>query len=412
MIMSKEKAKYRKPRVLALFVCLAVACTAGLLSKFAVAKYYAIKEQEGISVASAFYFNSDKLAKPTAAGEANLEAVQNMSIEGLNITTNEDKWTGGTDCLFTVEVRNYDNKLLYNETNLTMEYQIYFRLVGTAAGATYAVKSTNAAQPMKRVGTNETAESLTLGTGSILECHGTLNGGSALGDRYEIRISPAGSNYDNDTCAKVLVFAYPTSPDYIANSASEEHRLIGVFQAVKSAANMTIESSYFDVEKKSSYQANWKTAVDDLSGLIYTIRTGGDALIGESNSVTQEAYVRWRPDYLEISAYDAVLKTKERKIAEARAKAEDAARQEGKTDAEITAAGDAAAAAAETAAGTQWDVASETIDGNTWSVLKLDVMPNTELNITFYKTDKFITEIGNGTLTRNAFQDLVKAYIP
>lgn len=390
---------------------IALVCVAAWLSRFAVAKYYAIRDEAGISVASGFYFNSDRLLKPEIAGTASPETVKNMSLDGLPVITNKDKWTGGADCLFTLEVRNYDNKLLYNEADLEVGYRIYFRLVGAPVGATYEVTSVNAEHKLKNSVTNVEGQTQTLGQGTVLECDGSLGGGTAREDRYEIRIrSSSNGTYDNDNCAKVLVFAYPTSPSYIAQSESQEHRLVGVFQAVKSAANMTIESSWFDVEKKAAYQTgNWKNAVKDETGLIYTIRTGGDALIdNNTNSVNQKAYVRWKKEYLTISKYDECCLVLERKKERARERAEATARAEGKTAEQITAAGDAAVLQVETSEGNDWDIQTK----GEWNELRLDALPNTEINITFYKTKKLVDEINNSSLSETAFRGLVEAYIP
>lgn len=407
----RENSHIRKKRigwgvVLSVFLLI----LAGLASRFVIARYYAYKAEKGISVASAFYFNSDKLVKPAGGVYATQAAVQSLNPDNFSVTVNQDKWTGG-DCLFTVEIRNYDNNLLYNETNLNLDYVIYFRLVGTPKGATYKVQ-----------GGQWTTDQELKTNGACVSTTGHLDGGSPQSEVYRIHINTigTGSQYDNLTAAKVLVAAYPTSPDYIKTDAEhlQEHFLCGVFQGVLTAANMTIESSHFKVQSTNAYKTNWKNAVIDQSGLIYTVRTGGDALIDEQNSIKQEACIKWRSDYLQVSKYEI-----ENRVKEAGQKAYDKEYDTvyqtqiagGVAEEDARAAADTAAAVkkteAETATETKWTTPVNDASGHPWITVTIETLPNTEINVTFYKTDTFFSQ-QSSAMTKALFESLATAYIP
>lgn len=407
-IEKKDHSGKRKLIAAVLTACILVVI--GIASRYAIAKYYAYKAEQGITVASAFYFNSDKLVKPKGGAIATEDAVKEMVIDDIPVTVNSNKWTGG-DCLFTVEIRNYDNNLLYNEAGLDIGYEIYFRLVGTPQGAEYTITY------------GDETKTLTMAD-QLVKYTGSLNSGSPYGDTYRIHITTSNvvDTYDNDNAAKVLVVAYPTSPDYIKTGANkrQENLLYGVFQGVLSKANMTIESKQFTVQSEKTYQTNWKNAVEDVSGLIYNIRTGGDALIDDSNSIRQEARVRWNSQYLQISEYEiesraqSAYKTEYQKEYQAKIAllSDEEKKDPGKlTDAEH---------AAETAAKAKYDDIKENwihkdvvVNGVTWYEVTIETLPNTEINMTFYKTETFMNAMKSDTMTKKIFEEeLADAYIP
>lgn len=375
-------------------VCLAV--VAWIASRYAIAKYFAYRSEKGITIASAFYFNSNKLSKMELPGPATEDwVVNNMSIVGIPVTVNQDKWTGG-DCIFSVEVRNFDNNLLYNEAGLDVGYVIYFRLVGTPQGASYTITSSE--DNITLLDSHSGASRRSLETdGDIVKCKGTLKSGSAMSDVYDIRIDTTGAatKYDNDEAAKVVVVAYPTSPSYIVNDTASEHRLVGVFQAKISEPNMTIESSQFEIQATDSYKTDWRTVVNTQAGLIYNIQTGGDALVDENNSIQQTAYVKWKGDYLEISKYDSYFLTATENAKKA-------------YDAVITAGG--STAEAKTAARKWYTGGDYKETGDEWVQMKIETLPNTEIDITFYKTSTFLNKIAR--MEKEQFEKLVTAEIP
>ena len=375
-------------------VCLVV--VAWIASRYAVAKYYAYRAEKGITVASAFYFNSNKLSKMELPGPATEDwVVNNMSIVGIPVTVNQDKWTGG-DCIFTVEVRNFDNNLLYNEAGLDVGYVIYFRLIGAPQGASY--KITSSKDNITPLGSYAGAKEQFLSNdGDIVRCKGTLGSGRAISDEYQIHVNTTGSEmkYNNDEAAKVVAVAYPTSPSYIVNETASEHRLVGVFQAKISAPNMTIANSRFAIQTTDSYNTDWLAEVNTQTGLIYNIQTGGDALVDENNSIQQTAYVKWKGDYLEISQFDSYYLTAK----ENAEKAYEAAKNAGKSEPE-----------AKTAAREWYTGELYQESGDEWVQMKIETLPNTDINITFYKTSKFLS--GIETMEKEQFEKLATAEIP
>lgn len=386
----KRKRKQEQKKVVFVIALLCILTMAGLATRLVIAKYYAYKAEKGISVASGFYFNSDKLIKQEGGAYASPEAVQGMNTDGIPVTINREKWTGG-DCLFTVEIRNFDNNLLYNEQGLDLEYKILFRLIGTPVGASYTVSGEGI------TGT----PSLT--PGNSVEGGGSLAGGAPRSHIFQIHLTTANQavQYDNLKAAKVLVAAYPTSPDYIRTEETEkqEHFMCGMFQGVLSEASMRIESSRFQVQSTTAYKSGWQNAVKDQSGLIYTIRTGGDALIDENNSIRQKIRVKWNSQYLQVSKYDI------------EARATEVAKKE--KEKYILINPDATEIELENVYNTKYNqvVTEWTTPVNNWITVQMETLPNTEINLTFYKTSDFVSKLG-GELNKQTFEGLAVADIP
>lgn len=349
----KDKGKNSKRKIIA-GIAVVLILVAGLLTSLVVAKYYAYQSAPGVSVASAFYFNSNRLEKNT--GGVTMEAIELLASDtsDMPVNVNTSKWTNG-DCLFDIEVRNYDNNLLYNENGLDVGYEICFYLLGTPKGANYSVKN---------IATNESYELTT--SNKTKTFAGTLQGGSLSRNQYQIIISlKDGSQYDETV--KVLAVAYPVSPDYLYNETDQEYRLAGIFQGHLSEAEMSIESANFLVETEDDYKADWKRAVEDLSGLIFNIKTIGDVVTDDSNTVKQDVVVKWNNKYLAISEYD---------------------------DYYIAAKN----------AGTL------KINGD-WRSMTIKMLPYSSVNITFYKTPQFLIDFKNGSMTKTGFEGLADAQI-
>lgn len=354
----KRKQRERKIRIRnrrAVIVSLAVLVAAvGLMGGISYAKYYAAKFRQGIAVASGLYFNSNRLY----TNQGDTTNIPGINTSGMMVNVNTRKWTGG-DLPFDIEIRNYDNNLLFNDSNLNVEYEICFMLIEDPEGATYSVGKMEG-------GTLTGVQSLTRKNQVVKFTGGRLAGGTLNRELYQLTLHMTDQNAYNG--ARVLVVAYPTAPDYLRDDRNQQHRLVGLFQGVYSDAEMTVDTADFMVQKEDAYTADWKSAVEDVAGLIFNIRTIGDVAADEDNAMKQEAVLRWNSDYLEINQYDESYRAAGQKTG---------------------------------------DIWTKQEDGHNWTYMKIKVLPYTSVNVTFYKTEAFINDFGS--MTKTDFENLADA---
>lgn len=361
----KEKTEKRTgnkaDRKMAMLAVLAVVVV-GICGGVAFAKYYDAKYRPGVSVASGLYFNSNKLLK----NPGQTKDIMKIDTDNMMVNVNSDKWSSG-NLYFDVEIQNYDNNLLYNDENLNVSYEICFTLLETPAGADYYVQDVD--------GTEHT-----LAKGKVVKLNqGYLAGGTRNQDTYRIRINLRDVAAYNG--ARVLAVAYPTSPDYLYDEEEQQNRLTGIFQGVYSENEMRVENAFFLVEEDADYnELTWKDKVTDLSGLIFNIKTIGSIVTDDNNAAKQEAIVRWRSDYISISQYDACYIEAQEKQASKSPSEEDYI----------------------------WTAADT--EGKQWTYMRIEVLPYTNVNITFYKTEKFLEEFKKDMIDRAMFEGMAEAY--
>lgn len=368
------KLKEKRIKIQSVIIIAVLIIAAGIMVSTVIAKYYAYKSEPGIAVASAFYFSSNKLEKLNGATDK--DSILTMDTSNLAVSVNENKWVSG-ECLFPIEIRNYDNNLLFNEKDLDAEYEICFRLIGVPAGAEYVAAKTENGNIVER-------QQLTVDNG-IVYFTGKLEGGTLASDEYQLIVTLTdGQAYDDSV--KVLVVAYPTKPDYLYSADEQEHRLVGLFQGHLSEAEMDIESADFIVQSDTDYnETSWRDKVQDLSGLIFNVKTNGDVITDDSNTVKQEAVVKWNSKYLQISKYDeCYIKAKNK-----------------------------AAGSTEEAADPSWWEEKTDENGDTWIYMKIEALPYTSINITFYKTQEFLDKFNDtaNQMTQEEFENLAGAYV-
>lgn len=346
---AKNFIKSKRGLILAAVVVLA---GISLLGGISYAKYYASKYRQGISVASGLYFNSNKLYKD----RGDTTNIADIDTSGMMVNVNDEKWSGG-NLNFNIEIRNYDSNLLYNDANLNVGYEVAFMLVDEPEGASYQVKEA----------ATGTIKSLTKKGQVITFSDGELQGGSLERDEYQLTITM--ENKDTYNGARVLAVAYPTAPDYLYAPTDQQHRLVGLFQGIYSETVMKVDTSEFLVQSETDYSdSTWAAKVKDLSGLIYNIKTIGDVVADDNNAVAQEAIVKWNSDYLSINQYDDYYVT---------------AKQNG-------------------------NIETKTENGHEWTYMKINILPYTSIDITFYKTDEFINSFSS--MSRADFEGLADAY--
>lgn len=255
-------------------------------------KYYAARYNKGIAVASNLYFNSDKLTKSTGITDIDSIINDDDSIRKINVFTNSGSWSSG-DLLLSFDIRNYDNNILYNEKELNIGYKVHFVLLDEPEGAEYSVVSSdNVSYPLSD-------------KGSSVELEGMTVGGSLDADIYGIQVRM--TSQENYKAARVLVLAYPVSPDYVYRDTqdNQEYRLLGIFQGHPTDMQISIENACFKVQEASGYNdSTWRSMVEDLSGYIYNIKTAGDVVLDNNTAAKQEAVVTWDNRYVTIDKYD------------------------------------------------------------------------------------------------------------
>ena len=359
----KNKKALIKSIILA---CLGVIALVGMISGVTYAKYYSIQSRQGISIASDMYFSSNVLVRD--AGKTTDQAIRDIDGSAYPVCVNSERWTG-KDTRIDIQIRNYDNNLLFNDRSLSVGYTICFYLLEKPEGATYYAVDTGAGYN-QAIGTE-------IQYGSVLKFEKPaeqLPGGTLSFDTFQLHIVM--DNLEEYNAAKVLVVAYPTSPDYVKAEDGQQqiYRLVGVFQGVHSDTVLEIDrdNTGCEVQSDSIYANNWKAAVADVSGLIYSVKTIGDVVADDGTSVRPTAIVRWNTKYLTISQYDDFY-------------TEAKANQENNKD------------------NLDW-LWQEDIAGDTWKYMRISVMPYSSANITFYKTAGF-----DSVVTREQFEGLVYA---
>lgn len=369
-IKKKLKGKNNRKRIIHIAVMLVVVCAiAG--SSLLYAKYYASRYNKGITVASNLYFSSDKLKRSTGITDINTFLQDTDGINKLSIFTNSGAWSSGT-LLLTFAVQNFENSILYNDSNLDIDYKVEFVLLDAPVGATYNIVDTNGNKlPLTTVNTP-------------VEMTGTVKGGSLNSNTYGVEITMTGQATDY-VQSRVLVMAYPISPDYIYRPADEnqEYRLLGILQGHTTEAKMSIDSAGFKVQEESGYgTSTWKTKVSDLSGFMYNVKTIGDVVVDSSTASKQQVKITWDNRYLQLDENDDnYLYAKEH-------------------DSDATLSEDEKYIKVDN-------------DNNTSSVIIM-ALPYTSIDMTFYKGTEFDTELSTKSANdagRQWFEGLVTAEV-
>ena len=117
----------KKALLVSFLLCVVViVCVSGV----SLAKYYAKRDNKGVSVASGLYFNSNCISNVKGDINTPLNQIDLLKVPGY---VNPE---GGS--IFHLDIRNYDNHLLYNELYLDLEYTISFmKLNGETASVEY-----------------------------------------------------------------------------------------------------------------------------------------------------------------------------------------------------------------------------------------------------------------------------------
>lgn len=247
------------------------------------AKYYSQQRQKGVAMASNFYFSSDILAKGVKVDE-------NGPVSGFAEYPMSGKWNkGGTSSSYTFNIRNFENNLLYNDDNLNVKYNVYFKLEKEEQDGIECTISD---------GQYTTTVSTTTGymkNGDNIKEY-SLDGGSAKNQTFTVSYKHnAGSEYP----VGLYIWVVPTAPDYISRESYTLGAKVKLSESV-SAFSLTGE---FDLGLSSSddFTEADKELITEQSGFVYKISTSGSH---ENDQVP--LVITWNTKYLGLDKFSSI----------------------------------------------------------------------------------------------------------
>lgn len=279
------------------------------------AKYYAGQSNKGVATASGLYFASNVL-----------NTLPVSETPEYPLVFNQTPWDGTGTCSMEVDIRNYQNQLLYNDANLDITYNVTFKLVETTDGGSYTVTNISDASGQQNTQT-------ITGAGVTFQ-NLTLEGGRQNQHRFTVNVTRPESQKTNPNYRSVgiQVTATPVSPSYVANAIT----LGGILYA------NTFSASY-SLDCKFNLDAN--TGLSSYSGFPCTISYTPD-----EDQTPHEVKISWRADVLEIDRHDPYY-----------LQLKDDNAKYGK----------------------------ETVEGATWQYMKITMQPYSKIQMIFYRGSGF-----------------------
>lgn len=274
----------RAIRILFLLVLLCVAA-AGTLTLYA--KYYAKESRKSVATASGLYFSSNYLENTAQGGQ-------------FRERTNVNRWDGQDSCQIEIEIRNYNNILLYNDANLNITYDLYVQMLEAPETTesyeiTYKEADAGGSLTDKTITLTDTTEH------KITGCY--LAGGQARANKVVLKVTPdktvAGNKVDSTYRSKrVKVWAVPTAPEYVADSF-----LLGAIISASPSKDAFSYKGSFEISR-SLEGKTWeqcKNLIELYSGFVYTLQTNGE--LDESYD-GKKLVLTWNHKYLDIDMYN------------------------------------------------------------------------------------------------------------
>ena len=250
---------------------------------YAYAKYLKASVQKGVAIASSIWFTSNYAFSVT-------EHTADDDMTGVMKTQAASTDIDGRNYAFTVDIRNYKNILVFNNSSEEIPYTISFWLSAPqAAGDTYTVtpvyKDRDAGGNI--VQTIGTAKSISSDTKAEFTHTPGLPGGEALEDEYRINISVA-------SAAPVSIYVMAKTAD----GALLKETLKGEIVLVKgSGSGEFLRSAGFVTNSDSADEAQQLNALKAQSEFTYKIVTGG------ADAGMNEFTLYWDPDVYEIDRF-------------------------------------------------------------------------------------------------------------
>lgn len=273
-------------------------------------KYYRTGYNQGMAIASGFYFSSSYMYEEE--GLDNIKNIEELAkrkngtlvheelVNRLISSVSNETWNGNS-YTFHIDVRNYANQLLYNDKDLSISYKVEFVLLDadTTSNGTYEVRKGNSGSYTKI--TNN-------GNGSIRKAsfQGTLAGGQPLEDDYELRVTLTKGTADY-VPARVLIMAYPEGIAFVQNPL----KIAGIVRADYNQAEMQIIDQKFTIEDELESSSDWKKRVKEESAFVYQLKTTGGYYVEGNDNMMQTIKIKWDPDMFVLNQNDRYIKAKD-----------------------------------------------------------------------------------------------------
>lgn len=378
-----------------------LACLAVVGVSFTVySKYYKTGFNKGMATASGFYFNSNLMASVDGLNVLSEEDVHNIPddvLESVIISSNPTAWQGEKPLDFTVEVRNYDNQLLYNDKDLDVEYEILFMLMDKPVRADYLVQPDGSAEdPIKMQYEDED------GNRAVYRFRGTLPGGQTNEDIYKVIVDPKAGDGDYEPIS-VLMVAYPIGPEYLRGTKS----IAGKLQAIYQEKEFSIEKANFTICEREEYLSTeslkeWaEEVIFKESGFVYQIYTSGN-FSGNGLAARKRIQLIWREDMYKINHYDSYYQALLKDAEEGKINFEDRFYKANILE-------DEDGNIIEDENGNI--IGIEANENGKWRVMEIDILPYASLKFTFFRKDGFEDAFKDAE-NRDVFEKSVRVRLP
>lgn len=259
-------------------------------------KYYKTGYNPGMATASGFYFNSNYMApveelKTMDMDPTKMKDISEDVLNSIILSTNRTPWVGNSDYPLHINVRNYDNQLLYNDKDLDVVYEVNFMLLDEPNVGRYRIEYGSESRSLEKRGNVVTFSDM------------ELPGGKLNQHEYTLRVAMAdGEDANAYKPARVLMVAYPTGPEYLKKTKV----IAGILRVSYEERKFKIDpASGFLIRKNSEYEKDnaWKNVILAESGFEYQLYTSGN-FTGSGGATRKTIEVRWRKDMYQISEFN------------------------------------------------------------------------------------------------------------
>lgn len=234
------------------------------------AKYYAGQKNKGVGVASSLYFSSNVL-----------KDVDDSDATTYPLIFNKESWDGTGSCSIEVDIRNFENQLLYNDRNLDITYNISFSLVSDTDGGSYSVTYMDASDQQE-------IKDITKSSADATFSDYTLSGGSLERHVFKVNVTRPDSEKSNTKYRSVgiKVVAKPVAPSFVSNSIT----LGGIVYATMMSATYSMDCTL---------NLDSGTAPSDYVGFPYVISYTPGA-----DQSAHEVKISWTKEILEMNYFE------------------------------------------------------------------------------------------------------------
>ncbi len=253
------------------------------------AKYHSEDSGKGVATVSAdFFFMSNLLGNVESIDWTYSYPTENEATDDYHkfeYVYGESNWDATTPCVYNLEIHNFENTLRYNAEDV--EYALYVCLPNPPdTGDKYEFICYNdSMQETARYDLN----SETMVTIENL----TLEGDNASKDVFSLIVTP--ETAADFVPSSVIIYACITQPDYVDAS---QYYLGGIFSPQAAKLSYTATGK-FDVEDEIDAGTDWLTALNDLSGYIYTVTTEGEA------DADHDIILYWNDGYINLDLHNS-----------------------------------------------------------------------------------------------------------